>query len=217
MKKLSALLCIIWAAVMLTACSAFHDDTTKDYPQDNPLTTTVFLQIKQLPINSTIDAELTQWRSQVLTQNAALTDETATQITDIQFRENTETESTYTVDLTINNVPASTMQKTVRPFKITYTQTIFNPISLFPDSETFTYIVAYSAERRHSTTNADDATTMNNNYVYFWTTNNTIEFVDVYPNRPLYYLIILGGAFVVGGFILIVSRDYDCKKRKNQL
>ncbi len=217
MKKLSALLCIIWAAVMLTACSAFHDDTTKDYPQDNPLTTTIFLQIKQLPINSTVDAELTQWSGQVLNPNAAPTDETATKITDLKFRENTETESTYTVDLTINNVPASTMQKTVRPFKITYTQTMFNPISLLPDSETFTYIVAYTTERRHSAANTDNMTTVNNEYVYFWTTDNTIEFVDVYPNRPLYYLIILGGAFVVGGFILMVSRDYDCKKRKNQL
>lgn len=218
MKKFSALLCVILVTVVLSACQTFYNDSTENYPRNNPSTTTVYLQIKQLPTNSTVDAELTKWRSEILTTNAAITDETAIKISDVQFRFDEDNEVAYTVDLTIHNLPDATVKKSVRPFQITYTQTIFNPISLLPDSETFSYVVLFNSERRHSSANTDERiTTEDGNYVYFWTTAEPLEFTDVYPNRPLYYLIILAGAGLVGGLVYLVSRYYDCKKLKNQL
>lgn len=216
MKKLSAFLCVILVAVAMSACSAFHDNTTKTYPQANPSQSTIFLQVKGLPINSTIDTELATWKAAVLTYNAAITEEGATKVIDVQYA--VEANGVYKAELTIQNVPASTATKIVRPFKITYRQTIYNPLALLPASDVFTYNVLFSSARRHSYASTEEITTdENGEYVYFWTDATPIELVDFYPNRPLYCLFIFLGAALVGVAVYLVSRYYDCKKRKNQL
>ena len=217
MKKLGALLCVILIALSLSACTAFHDDTTQNYAQNNPLETTVFLQVKNVFADPA--TELTNWLKDVRTENNAITDPTATKIVTIEQRDESAIKDTYTIDLTIQNAPVTTLHKQVRPFKITYTQTIFNPITLLPDSNVFQYIVAYSTQRRHSATNTEHEVTIDEdgNYIYFWTTDADIKFIDDYPNRPLYYVIILGGATIIGIAIYFISRYYDCKKRQKPL
>ncbi len=218
MKKLGVLLCVILVAISMSACQTFNDDATENYPQNNPLNTTIFLQIKAIPLGSTADLELTKWLGAVRSEHEAITDETATKITQIEPRSTMENENTYAIDLTIQNAPASTLDKHVRPFKMIYTQTVFNPIALLPDSDVFLYIVGYSSERRHSDSNAVQLITDDNGeYVYLWTNGETIEFVDIYPNRPLYYLLTIAGAIVIGVLVFIVSRYNDCKKRKKLL
>ena len=216
MKKFSAVVCVILVAISLSACRTFYDTTTENYPQENPLETTIFLQFKNLGADPV--AELSNWLNIVRTENEAITDETAVKIISIEPRDDGTLTDTYTFDLKLQNVPDSTLRKQVRPFKITYTQTIFNPITLLPDSDVFTYIVAYNATKRHSAANAKQIMIdEDGNYVYLWTTNTEIQFVDVYPNRPLYYLFIVIGAAILGTVVYLVSRYYDCKKRKNQL
>lgn len=216
MKKLCALLCVFLVAITMSACQAFHDETTQNHPQDNPLETVVFLRVKNLPEGSNVADELTLWRGEVLVHNAAITDESAPKI--IEVTPTTEDNETYTVQLKIQNVPDSTLQKVTQPFKITYTQTVYNPIALLPESDVFLYVVGYTSERRHSEANTDQITTgEDGNYIYFWTNGETIRFVDVYPNRPLYYLIIVAGAIVIGVVVYLVSRYCDCKKRKKLL
>ena len=217
MKKLGVFLCVILVAISMSACRAFHDDTTENYPQDNPLETTIFLQIKNLPTGSNVATELATWQSAVNVHNASKTDD-ETKIVDIKLRDNTEDAETYPVDLKINHVPASTLRKQVYPFKIIYTQTIYNPIALLPNSDVFTYLVGYETERRHSDSNTDQLVTNDDGtYVYLWTSAESIQFIDVYPNRPLYYLIIVTAAFALGTFVWIISRYNDCKKRKKML
>lgn len=216
MKKLCVLLCVFLVAITMSACQAFHDETTQNHPQDNPLETVVFLRVKNLPEGSNVADELTLWRGEVLVHNNAITDENAPKI--IEVTPTTEDNETYTVQLKIQNVPDSTLQKVTQPFKITYTQTVYNPIALLPESDVFLYIIGYTSERRHSEANTDQITTgEDGNYIYFWTNGETIRFVDVYPNRPLYYLIIVAGAIVIGVVVYWVSRYCDCKKRKKLL
>lgn len=222
MKKLGALLLIICVAVTLSACSAFHDDSTTTYPQDEPMQATVFLQVADI-VNFS-PALLPEWKTKTLLKNqASVTDDpNAVKITDITFRDPIEADDpildTYTVDLTLTNVPATTLQKIVRPFKIDYIQTVFNPITLLPESDNFTYVVGYTATRRHSAVNTDwVATQADGSYVYLWTTTEPIEFHDVYPNRPLYYLLVLVGAAVIGGVVYLISRYNDCKKSQKPL
>ncbi len=213
MKKISAFLCIILVAVAMSACSTFYDDTTKNYPQSNPMQTTIFLQIKAIPVGSTLDIELTNWKAAVLTQQP--TQETATKIIDINYA--TETSTVYRAELTLQNVPDSTAEKTVRPFQIFYTQKIYNPLALLPDSDVFQYNILFGAEHRHSSASTQDITYDNGEYVYYWTDATPIEFTDVYPNRPLYIIIIIASAVVIGVITYLISRYYDCKKRKHQL
>ena len=216
MKKVCLLLCVFLVTITLSACQAFHDDTTQNHAQDNPLETVVFLQVKNSTTGLNIADELTNWKSRVLIENAAITNENAPKIIDVN--PTAEDNGTYTVQLKIQNVPDTTTKKETRPFKITYTQTVFNPIALLPESNTFLYIVGYTSQRRHSQTNTEQIVTSDNGeYIYFWTDSQPIIFVDVYPNRPLYYLIIVVGAAVIGGFVYLVSRYYDCKKQKKQL
>lgn len=222
MKKFSALLCVILVAISLSACRTFHDDTTTDYPQDNPLKMVVYLSIKNLPTLSTIDAELANWRSEVLTLNAGITDDAAPKITAIAFGENTA-EGTYVAQLTVANVPNSTLRKQTQPFKIIYTQTIYNPIALLPESNVFAYMVGSSAKLRHSDSNADQVSFVeatqeeSSYYVYLWVSNKNLEFTDVYPNRPLYYLLVVLGGVALGAVVYFIARYSYCKKRQNQL
>lgn len=219
MKKLGALLLIIGVAVTLSACSAFHDDRTTTYPQDEPMQATVFLQVADI-VNFS-PALLPEWKTKTLLQNQT-DDPNAVKITDITFRDSIDADApvldTYTVDLTLTNVPATTLQKIVHPFKIDYIQTVFNPISLLPASDDFIYVVGYTATRRHSSVNTDwVATQADGSYVYLWTSTDPIEFHDVYPNRPLYYLLVLVGAAVIGGVVYLISRYNDCKKSQKPL
>lgn len=216
MKKLGALLCIILVAISLSACRTFRDDSTQNYSQSNPFTATVFLQVKNLPDSSNMADELVIWQGAVNMHNATIPDDQPkiTAVEPIGAEDN----GTYAVALTIQNVPDSTMRKQVSPFKIIYTQTVFNPIVLLPDSAVFGYIVGYSAERRHSAASTTQiVTTDNGEYIYLWTTPETIQFVDVYPNRPLYYLFVVLGATAFGVVVYFVSRYYDCKKQKKPL
>ena len=217
MKKLCVLLCVFLVAITMSACQAFHDETTQNHAQDNPLETVVFLRVKNLPEGSDIASALQDWEAAVRIKNDAITDENATKILGTAIRGAVE-EGTYTFDVTIQNVPDSTLQKVTQPFRITYTQTVYNPIALLPESDVFLYIIGYTSERRHSEANTDQITTgEDGNYIYFWTNGETIRFVDVYPNRPLYYLIIVAGAIAIGVVVYLVSRYCDCKKRKKLL
>ena len=105
MKKLSTLLCVFLVAISLSACQTFYNDVTKNYPQDNPLSATIFLQIKSFPTNSTIDAELTNWLTTIRAMNAAITDTNATKILTVEPRDTTNDNNAYTIDLTIQNPP----------------------------------------------------------------------------------------------------------------
>ena len=220
MKKFSAFLLVVLLAVSLSACQAFHDDRTQEYPQDEPLRVAVFLQVKDI-FHFDPAKDLAAWEgtmnAQITTTNNA-TDTDAPRIVEFKFRDTTTTNDTYAVDLTITNVPATVVKKTVRPFKIAYSQTVYNPIALLPPSDTFTYVVGYSAERRHSSSNAEQVGTDDEgNYVYLWTTGDTIEFTDVYPNRPLYYLLVIVGALVIGAAVYLFYRHNDCKKTQKPL
>lgn len=215
MKKIGAVLCLFFVAVALSACNAFHANTTKNYPQENPQETTVFLRINTdaIPTGSTVADELTKWKANVLMQQS--TEATATKIIDIKY--DTETPSVYRADLTIQNVPDSVLTKTVRPFKITYHQSIYNPIALLPETDIFQYNVLYSSERRHSESSATESDYIDGEYAYYWTDATTVEFTDAYPNRPLYIVLVFAGALVIGVAVYLISRYYDCKKRKHQL
>lgn len=219
MKRFSALLCVVVVAVMLSACQALHGDTTKEYPAAEPLTMAVFLQLQDKSYD-VVDA-LQFWMGDVARLIETTPDDGSPRITAAAWREEYTADSntdTYTVDLTLTHVPATTVRRVVRPFKITITQTVFNPIGLLPQDTVFTYIVAYTTTNRHSAVNTDWITTdEDGSYVYFWTTDDNIEFVDHYPNRPLYYVLVLVGAAVVGGVVYLVSRYCDCKKPQKQL
>ena len=199
---------------MMSACSAFYNDTTQTYPQDNPYTATIFLQIQNLPIGSDAATELAKWKSATLTLNATF-GENQPHITDITYT--SATADVYQADLTISNVPDSTLTKTVRPFQIIYTQTIYNPLALLPNSTVFEYNILFSSERRHSSATTLETNFADNEYVYYWTDATPIQFTDVYPNRPLYCVLIILGAAVIGVIVFLVSRYIDCKKHKNQL
>ena len=217
MKKFSALVIICLTAVMLSACSAFYDDQTQNYTQDNPYTTTVFLKLKE-DVTFAPDL-LANWKADVERIITATTGVETAKITavncDTKF---STTVSAYPVELTLANVPDTTTRKVVRPFKIYYTQTIYNPIALLPASEHFVYFVGYTFERRHSSANtkliSQDET---GDYTYLWTTSEPIQVQNIYPNRPLYYVIIIGIVILVGVAVYGVSRYIDCKKRKMSL
>ncbi len=211
MKKFGALLLVVLVAMSLSACSTFYDDTAKDYPADEPLTMAVFLQVNNIVTFSA--GKLQEWEhllmEPLLAQMAADTDPTTTKITAFKIREANDQDlhDTYTVDLTLTNVPATTVQKSVRPFKIYIKQTTFNPIALLPESNTFTYVVGYNTERRQSAVNTEWMETQDDGtYVYLWTTGDAIEFTNVYPNRPLYYVLVFVGAIAVGVLVYLVAK-----------
>ena len=216
MKKFGALLLVVLVALSLSACSTFYDDTTKDYPADEPLEMAVFLQVKTALADAT--EELNQWKGKMerlKTEMANNTDPTAVKITDFKFRDENDSapEGTYTVDLTLTNVPATTVQRIVRPFKIYIKQTTFNPMALLPESDAFTYVSGYTRERRHSAFNTEWVETQDDGtYAYLWTTGDAIEFTNVYPNRPLYYVFVLAGAIALGVIVYCVAK-YKAKHK----
>lgn len=216
MKKLSALLLILLTTVMLSACTAFYDDSTQTYPQEATYQTTVFLQGKN---GILITAErLAEWQAQIQTLIVGSSADTVNpKITAVDCTPDATTDFSepFPVNLTLANVPESTARKVVRPFRITYTETLYNPIALLPTSDNFEYVIGYTFERRHSETNAD-AVTMDEdgNYIYFWTSSDPLQIINVYPNRPLYYLLVVVGAVLIGALIYFINRYSDCKKRK---
>lgn len=216
MKKFGVLLLVVLVAMSLSACSAFYDDTAKEYPADEPLNMAVFLQVKTVLADTT--EAINQWKGEMerlKTEMANDTDPTAVKIIDFKFRDENDSapEGTYTVDLTLTNVPATTVQKITRPFKIYVKQTTFNPIALLPESDAFTYVVGYTTERRQSAVNTDWVETQDDGtYVYLWTTGDTIEFTNVYPNRPLYFVLVFVGAIALGAIVYCVAR-YKAKHK----
>lgn len=227
MKKFCAFLFVVLVAISFSACSAFYSDQTQTTPQDTPYTATIFLKVNNeltLTINQTeLATKLSEWQGEIntlITQMALDENSTDPKITAVHFQDSISSDdsTTYTVELTLDNVPDNTLQKTVRPFKIYYHQTIYNPIALLPTSDTFTYIVGYSSQRRHSASNANYLSTdENGSYFYLWTTGEQLEFDDVYPNRPLYYLLVIAGAVIIGGLVYLISRHNDCKKTQKPL
>ena len=218
MKKLSAFVLICLTAMVLSACSAFHDESTQTFPLEEPYTATVFLQLNQGVIFT--PELLTTWKADVeriITANAEET--TLPKITAVSYDNNiTAGTNTFPVELTLSNVPASTSYKVVRPFKIYYTQTIYNPIALLPANANFTYIVGFTFDRRHSWANTEFVSQdENGEYTYLWTSSEVIEIKDVYPNRTLYYVIIVAGALAVGVVVYLIKRYSDCKKQKISL
>ena len=216
MKKFGALLCIIVVAVTLSACAAFHDDQTKNYSQVSPYSATVLLQFKGEETDASATAAWQNWQAALERQITATAEATGPHIT--AWEVSSSTADTYAVTITIANPPDLVVQKTVRPFKIIYTQTAFNPLGLLPASDTFDYLVGLVSPRRHSRANADLVAVQDDgNYAYFWTTDQTMELVDVYPNRPLYYLLVLVGGLAVGAAVYAWRQYNDCKNDKKPL
>ena len=217
MKKFGALFLVVLVAVMLSACTAFYDDELQTTAMSEPYQAVVFLQSKH-GVNFQ-PSLLTEWEAEInrLITEMALEDSVAPKITAVKISD-VASEDTYTVELTLTNVPPLNIQKKVRPFQIYYTQTIYNPIELLPNSEHFNYIVGYTTERRHSFVNTEWIEKQDDgSYVYLWSSREPIQFMDVYPNRPLYYFIIIAGSIVVGLIVYFVSRYSYCKKRQKQL
>ena len=213
MKKFSALVLVVLVAVMLSACTAFYDDELQTTAMSEPYQAVVFLQSKH-GVNFQ-PSLLTEWEAEInrLITEMALEDSVAPKITAVKISD-VASEDTYTVELTLTNVPPLNIQKKVRPFQIYYTQTIYNPIELLPNSEHFNYIVGYTTERRHSFVNTEWIISRTRDLLMKF---QLIQFMDVYPNRPLYYFIIIAGSIVVGLIVYFVSRYSYCKKRQKQL
>lgn len=232
MKKFSALVCVLLVATLLSACQSFYADTNTELSNPDPLTVAVFLQVNHLPLGTTVDEALAAWLGDVnrLIETTPAGD--GPHLTAVTPDEDATATGTITMRLTIANPPAELVKRTTRPFQITLTHQIFNPIRLLPASPVFGYVVGFTTKRRHSAANTNLVTTdEDGQYVYLWTSNDTddatadgladsvetLEFVDVYPNRPLYYLLVLVGAAVLGLIVYLVSRDYDCKNPQKQL
>ncbi len=217
MKKLSAIFLVALVAVVLSACTAFYDDNLETTPMAEPYQATVFLQSKTgLNIMPNL---ITEWEADInrLIAEMALEESPTPKITAVEITGATNTD-TYTVNLTLSNVPPLNIKKTVRPFKIVYTQTIYNPIELLPNSEYFHYIVGYTTERRHSTVNTEWIEKQEDgSYIYLWNSREPIEFQDVYPNRPLYYLIVIVGGIIIGVIVYFACRYSYCKKQQKTL
>ena len=147
-------------------------------------------------------------------------DPDAPYVTAAEFREvpTADADDPYALVLTVANYPAQVATLDTKPWTITRTYTIFNPISLLPADDRFTYYTGLVSERRHSSANTTDVSAQDDGtYVYLWSGTDALVVTDVYPNRPLYYLIALGVAAVVGVLIFVSARCFSCKKRRQPL
>lgn len=217
MKKFGAIVLIVLVSVLLTACSTFHDDSLETTPLDEPYQATVFLKSENP--TATLSTLLTEWEAEInrMITEMAMDNGDTPKITAVKVN-NIAENNICTVQLTLSNVPPLNIKKSVRPFKIYYTQTIYNPIELLPNSDHFDYIVGLATTRRHSAVNTDWVNAQEDgSYLYLWNTRHPIEFQDVYPNRLLYYVLVVAGAMVIGVIVYLVSRYSDCKKREKTL
>ncbi len=207
-------------AVLCSACSAFNNYETVELPVDDP-TAVVFVQLNAGVVfdldylMGTPDSLL----SRLITDNEQIKAEhpDAPYVTAAQFRETPVADATepYALALTIANYPAQVATLNTQPWTITRTYTLFNPLALMPADDHFTYYTGITSERRHSSANATAVSlTEDGEYAYLWTGTDAITITDVFPNRPLYYLLALGVAAVVGVVIFLVARYISCKKRR---
>ena len=209
------------AVATFSGWKIFNDESTEFYAQANPYETLIFLYPKK-DVGFTVQ-NLTDWQAdmeRLITLTAGQTD--TPKVVDIDcdltFLEN-EAVQAYPVLITFANLPEVTVDKKVSPFKIEYTQTVFNPLLLLPTSEDFSYGITYMFERRHSSSNAalisEDENT--GSVIYMWTSTDTIIIKDLYPNRLLPYVLILLAAPTLGIITYLVCRYSDCKKAQEVL
>lgn len=215
MKKLGALLLIVCASVLLGACSPFHGTQTQTLAETNPQVTTVLVQLNP---GVTFDAG----RFTALVTYLKTTPTAPVTITDARFLDElTETAAQntyYTLELTLSGVPAQVVTVETKPFTITRTQTVFNPISLLPTWPEFTYGVGINTTRRPSQVSTPHVgRDTDGSYLYLWTTGDPIVFTDIYPNRPLYYLLALAATAVISVLIYLSARYISCKKRQKNI
>ena len=220
MKKFAAVLCVCLMAGLLSGCQAFYGTKTTTANAEDPYQTTVYLQVNSM-FNFSL-GRVQAWLGEIerqITENQASQE---TKITAVKLRNVTngkiDLTDTYTVELTLSNVPGTVTERTNRPFKIHIRQTLYNPIEILPETDVFTYVVGYTTTRAPHAVNTQRALEQSDGtHVYLWDTQDPIVFEYVYPNRPLYYLLVLGGAVVVGVVVYLICRYNDCKKRKNSL
>lgn len=223
MKKFAAGLLLLVVGVVCTACSTFNDYQTVEIANTDP-TAVIFVQLNAgvvFDVNLLMD-DPNSLLAKIKTQSEQIkaADPDAPYVTNAEFRELPTADATdpYALVLTIANYPVQVATLDTKPWTITRTYTIFNPISLLPADDNFTYYTGLTSERRHSSTNTtliaqeDDGT-----YVYLWSSTDAMTVTDVYPNRPLYYIIALGVAAGVGVIIFVIARYLSCKKRRQPL
>lgn len=220
MKKLGAVLVIVWLAVTLTACSTFNDYQEHHLPENTPQTTSVLVQF-----DATAGLAPTAIAEKLAELDAALnrvieagTDGTP-RLTAYQWETAADNpDYTMTLTLTLADVPDQVITVDTKPFYHVRTQTVFNPISLLPETADFTYYLAFTATRRHSRVSTDLTQAQNDGtYLYVWADGRDIIFTDYYANPPLYYLITIAVTVVVGVAVYFISRYFYCKKTRNPL
>lgn len=198
-----------------------NDESLETYEQGSPYETIIFLKPKD-DIEFSVD-NLTNWKAEVerlMTITESVTD--SPKITkcsfSLNFLENTDVKA-YPILITFENLPEVNVNKKVNPLIIEYTQTIFNPLSLLPESTDFDYAIMYTFERHHSYANTELITQDDTSsyYTYTWQTTEPIIVKNLYGNRLLPYILILLAAPAVGLACYFGSRYCDCKKNKNTL
>lgn len=216
MKKVGAVLCVLVVAILCSACRTFNNDETVELPVDDP-TAVVFVQLNAGVVFD--PSLLPDLKAAILTQSEQIkaTNPDAPYVTDAQFSDTT-TDEPFALTLTITNSPAQVVTLATRPWTITRTYTIFNPLSLLPADARFTYYTGLTTDRRHSSANTNNITPQTDgNYAYLWTGTDALVLTDVFPNRTLYYLCALGAAAAVGVVVFLVARYISCKKSRQPL
>lgn len=212
MKKFSAVLVIMLLVVTLSACSTFNDYQTYYLAEESPQTANIVVQFN-LGADAEKFAELKAAINQIIATTAE--DEPLPHITAAEWDSD---ESTPALTLTLANVPDQVITIDTKPFRIVRTQTVFNPISLLPESEDFTYYVGFTATRRHSQVSTEHLEMQaDGSYLYVWDNGNDIVFTDNYPNPPLYYILAALATMVMGVAVYFVSRYFYCKKQNKPL
>lgn len=218
---------MVLTAVLLSACSTFHDyQAVTQPPLDNPV---IFVQInpnvKFSPALLLDDPD--SLLTQILLKNEQIhaADPDAPYITAAEYLDEPLTArpagDAYQLSITVANVPDTTVSLTTEPFIITRESNYFNPLTLLPDADVpvMQYVTCYygltsSSEPRH-TTATTVAQQADGSYALLWSSPDAITFVDYYPNRPLYYVI----ALAVGAVVLVVTwglaRYFYCKMHRH--
>lgn len=216
MKKCGAVLCVLMVAVLCCACRTFNDYETVEIANTDP-TAVVFVQLNDGVVFD--PSFLPDLKAAILTQSEQIKAENpdAPYVTNAQFGD-VAVDEPYTLTLTLANFPAQVVTLDTKPWTITRTYTIFNPLSLLPADERFTYYTGLTTDRRHSSANTEHIALQDDgDYAYLWTGTDALVITDVFPNRTLYYLCALGAATVVGVIIFLVSRYISCKKQRQSL
>ena len=186
-------------AVILSACSTFVDYQT--YYLAEETTTTLVVKFEATATAEKFAALKADLNRLIDTTPA---DDPHPHITKAEW---SDTDETPTLTLTLANVPDQVITIDTKPFTIVRTQTVFNPISLLPESADFTYYIGFTATRRHSHATTEQIQAQDDGtYLYIWDNGADIVFTDNYPNPPLYYILVAVTAVIVGVAVYLICR-----------